>query len=222
ADDRAARNRDHPSDRPKTCLARRLPPWCRGTSQPLARIVTVHRTRRVIVALLAFSAVAGCSKDSKSNRSKGASSRVAGRALTDDSAAGTVDLGTSSYKAAALASVGAINGTIKLDGPPPASTMTITRDSAVCGTTVPTVASTSKSGGLPNAVVWIADITSGKPIPNDKREDLTIDHCQLDPRVQAMVVGSTVDVENEDKLIHRFVFTRAGTHDTLTVMPFFN
>src|SRR5581483_2919938 len=61
-----------------------------------------------------------------------------------------------------------------------------------------------------------------KPIPNDKREDLTIDHCQLDPRVQAMVVGSTVDVENEDKLIHRFVFTRAGTHDTLTVMPFFN
>lgn len=71
-------------------------------------------------------------------------------------------------------------------------------------------------------VVWIKDASTGKPFPVDKRADLSSDDCVLDPLVQAVVVGTTFNVFNDDKEIHRFVFTRAGTHDTLTVMPFFN
>ena len=31
-----------------------------------------------------------------------------------------------------------------------------------------------------------------------------------------------MNVFNDDRLLHRLVFVRAGTHDTLAVMPFFN
>lgn len=184
--------------------------------------MTAHRARRFVVVLLASAAVAACSKGSSSSSTTGRSTRAAGRNLTDDSAGGTVDLATTSYKAAPLSAIGSVSGTIKIAGTPPPDTVSVTRDSAVCGKTAPGLALTAKNGGVANAVVWIADIATGKALPNDKREDLTIEHCELDPRVQAMVVGSTVDVENEDKLIHKFVFTRAGTHDTLTQMPFFN
>ena len=72
------------------------------------------------------------------------------------------------------------------------------------------------------AVVWIQDIRSGKPFPVEKRTELSSDDCVLDPPIQAVVVGTTFNVFNDDKEVHRLVFTRSGTHDTLTVMPFFN
>ena len=65
-------------------------------------------------------------------------------------------------------------------------------------------------------------MSAGKPFPIEKRAELSSDDCVLDPIVQAAVVGTTFNVYNDDKEIHRFIFTRAGTHDTLTVMPFFN
>jgi len=45
--------------------------------------------------------------------------------------------------------------------------------------------------------------------------------CALDPRVQAVVVGTTMNVYNEDRLLHKLIFI-GGAHDTLTKMPFFN
>jgi hypothetical protein len=80
----------------------------------------------------------------------------------------------------------------------------------------------STKGGLGNAVVWIADIESGKALAVDRRFDLASEECRLDPQVQAATVGSTFNVFNDDRLIHRLAFFRFGTHDTLTVMPFFN
>ena len=76
--------------------------------------------------------------------------------------------------------------------------------------------------GASPAVVWIKDIATGKPYPVEKRADLASDDCLMDPPAQAAVVGTTFNVYNDDKEVHRFIFTRAGTHDTLTVMPFFN
>lgn len=70
--------------------------------------------------------------------------------------------------------------------------------------------------------MWIKEIATGKPYPVEKRAEFASDDCVLDPAVQAVVVGTTFNVFNDDKEIHRLVFTRAGTHDTLTVMPFFN
>lgn len=73
-----------------------------------------------------------------------------------------------------------------------------------------------------NTIVWIADAKSGKPLPIDKRAEISSDNCLLDPRVQAITVGTTVNVINDDKVLHKLIFTKFGTHDTLVVTPFFN
>lgn len=75
---------------------------------------------------------------------------------------------------------------------------------------------------LANTLVWITGVKTGKPLPIEKRADLSSEYCLLHPRVQAVVVGTTMNVINDDKALHRLVFTRLGTRDTLTVTPFFN
>src|SRR4029077_11174848 len=73
-----------------------------------------------------------------------------------------------------------------------------------------------------HSVVWIAKVTTGKAPPVEKRLELSSEHCILDPHVQAAVVGTAVNIFNDDKLLHKLVFTRLAKHDTLTVVPFFN
>jgi hypothetical protein len=74
----------------------------------------------------------------------------------------------------------------------------------------------------PGALVWIVGISTGKPLPIEKRAELSSEDCLVFPPIQAAVVGTTFNVFNDDKTLHKFAFTRADTHDTLTVMEFFN
>lgn len=141
---------------------------------------------------------------------------------TEDSSAGTVDLGSLPYEPENVKASATVSGTITLDGPPRQDVDPVTRDQATCGTSAPGAVITAGSNDLSNAVVWVADIKTGKPLPIERRTEVSSSDCQLDPRVQAVVKGTTVNVFNDDKLLHRLVFVRAGTHDTLTVMPFFN
>jgi hypothetical protein len=160
-----------------------------------------------------------CSKDAPAGSP--AKTRLSTKAKTDDSAAGTVDLGGTAYKVGPLGAVGSIAGTIKLDGAPRKDSVPVTVDQPVCGKMAegPVVASDK---GLSNSVVWIADMKTGKPLPVSKRIDLSSEDCVVDPRVQAAVVSTTVNVTNDDKLLHKLVFMPVGTSDTLTKMPFFN
>jgi hypothetical protein len=73
-----------------------------------------------------------------------------------------------------------------------------------------------------NTLVWIANVKTGKALPIEKRADLSSERCLLDPRVQGVVVGTTVNIVNDDKLLHKLIYTKLGTHDTLTITPFFN
>ena len=138
-----------------------------------------------------------------------------------DSSAGALDLHSAPYKPSAIIHGGSVAGRDRLDGPAPHDTIPNSKDERICGRSAARAVQTPTSG-LGNAVVWIADVTSGKPLPLLRRFDIASEDCELDPRVQAAVVGSTFDVENDDRLLHRLVFLRAGTNDTLTVMPFFN
>ena len=117
-----------------------------------------------------------------------------------------------------MAAFGSVHGTIKTPGRPPLDTAAVT--GRPCAGKPISAASLPK-GPMP-AVVWIKDIQSGKPYPVEKRAELSSDDCILDPGMQAAVVGTTFNVFNDDKEVHRLVFTRSGTHDTLTVMRFFN
>ena len=117
-----------------------------------------------------------------------------------------------------MAAFGSVHGTIKGSGRPPADSAAIA--GKLCFRK-PIPASSRQTGPAP-VVVWIKDIATGKPYPIEKRAELSSDDCVLDPPVAAAVVGTTFNVFNDDKEIHRLVFTREGTHDTLAVMPFFN
>ena len=125
------------------------------------------------------------------------------------------------YKPEPLSAIGSISGTIKLDGGPRKDIEPVTVDQPFCGKTVDGAVSATPRG-LSNSVVWIADVKTGKPLPVARRSDLSSEDCVLDPRVQAAVVGTTFNVTNDDKLLHKLVFTEFGSDDTLTVMPFFN
>ncbi len=160
----------------------------------------------------------GCSKDAEgSKRNEHVARAAAPKAAA--SVASPIDLGSVAYHPAALNAVGSVSGTIKFAGVPPADSVMITKDQQVCGPkTEGPIEATAK--GISNALVWIADVKTGKPLPIEKRVELGSEDCVLDPRVQAVVVGTTVNVVNDDRLIHRLVFTRGSK--TLTVMPFFN
>lgn len=183
--------------------------------------MTAKFSRRIFAALFAIAAASACSSGHDAAGAKTASARAETSAKTDDSAAGTVDLGGAPYKPEAIAAPGSVSGTITLTGGARTDTIPVTVDQPVCGKSVDgPVSATAK--GLSNSVVWIADVKTGKPLPEARRSDLSSEDCVLDPRVQAAVVGTTVNVTNDDKLLHKLIFTPIGTHDTLTVMPFFN
>lgn len=170
-----------------------------------------------LLALVIAGPAAACSKESSASAKAPARSS----ARVKDSSGGTVDLGGEPYHAGAIASVGSVSGRITGD-------VASGVDSSSAATTDPACAKAASTrpartgNGLADAVVWIADATSGKALPIEKRFELGSEDCDLEPRVQAAVTGSTFNVFNDDRLLHRLVFLRIGTHDTLTVMPFFN
>lgn len=143
-------------------------------------------------------------------------------AKSGDTARSAIELSLATpYTVANLSSVGSVAGTLKV------------LDSASFGdsvaASVPECAPRGRGPApLPasrrfgNTIVWIADAKSGKPLSIEKRAELSSDNCLLDPRVQAITVGTTVNVINDDKVLHKLIFTKFGTHDTLTVTPFFN
>jgi hypothetical protein len=181
--------------------------------------VTASVVRCSAVLLLAFAWSGACTKES-SPQKRGVTARAPTPAKIDDSAAGSIDLGGTQYHTTTLTAIGSVAGTIRIPDSTSLPSANVSAAAAECarlrgGPAVP-------AKNFANTVVWIADVKTGKPFPIDKRADLASERCLLDPRVQAVVVGTTVDVVNDDKLLHRLVFTRLGTHDTLTVTPFFN
>lgn len=73
----------------------------------------------------------------------------------------------------------------------------------------------------PGTVFWVDGIREGKPLPNERRYTLINGSCGLEPRLQATVIGGAINVFN-DVGIHKLIFMRAGTNDTLQTMPFTN
>ena len=182
----------------------------------------VQPARRALAALLAVAACVAGASCANGDSPRGASGSTGRRvAKTEDSAGGTIDLGGSGYAVRALSGSGALAGVIKLTGRSAADTMTVAKARATCGLRG-RASSVTDTSSLANTVVWIADPKSGKPLPIEKRAELSSDDCMLDPEAMAVVVGTTVNVFNDDKALHRLIFTHVGQHDTLTVMPFFN
>ncbi len=56
----------------------------------------------------------------------------------------------------------------------------------------------------------------------ERRIAVASERCLLDPRVQAAVSGTTVNVFNDDKSLHKLSFINASSGDTIQRMQFFN
>jgi len=98
---------------------------------------------------------------------------------------------------------GSISGTVKFKGTAPApKKLDVGKDKEVCGKTPKLDQSLIVEGGnLVNAVVTITDIKKGKKIEL-KKVQIDQKGCEYNPHVLAFPAGSTVEIVNDDGILH--------------------
>jgi len=105
-----------------------------------------------------------------------------------------------------------VRGSVELAGdPPPDSVARPTSDQDVCGDSLVVQSVEHDGTHLAGVVVWLEGVRAGKRIPLERRFDLSIEGCQMTPRVQAVLAGGTLDLHNSDALVHRARLVRQGT-----------
>lgn len=141
------------------------------------------------------------------------------RTATRRSVAGVIDLPSAAYHPVPQTTTGNIVGTVQLDGEVGDSAVITMVDPTICGAAIPDSSIVHRGTALANVVVWLSDVTQGKPLPIERRTEIVNEDCQLEPRIQAVVSGTTINVRNEDHLAHTTRFVRGETGDTLAVVP---
>lgn len=115
------------------------------------------------------------------------------------------------YEPDPAATGGALVGTVTAASPLAKEQPTATgRDSVVCGPAIPDGSVVQQGNALGGAIVWLDDVRRGRPLPLERRLELESDKCQLVPRVQAGVVGGTVNVLGHDDFRQHLHFLAAG------------
>ena len=167
-------------------------------------------------------AASGCSRESSAANESDSKSRATATTRKTAESGSTIDLGADAYKPGAMTASGGVKGTITLGASVAVDSTPITSDQNICGTSAHLSVEIGTKRQLANALVWVAGVSTGKNLPVERRLEVASEDCEIDPRVQGTVEGAAVNVFNDDKVIHRLVFLRAGTNDTLVVTPFFN
>ncbi|MFQ5798014.1 MAG: carboxypeptidase regulatory-like domain-containing protein [Bacteroidota bacterium] len=107
------------------------------------------------------------------------------------------------YKPVTVSDGGAIAGKVKFVGMPTIEKLEVGKDTRHCG-----IAKTSprlnvdKSGGVKNAVVMLIDIKKGKAIDVPAKAVIDQKGCEYIPHVQAVSVGTQLEVVNSDAILH--------------------
>lgn len=161
----------------------------------------------------------GCSRDDT------ASARTRNGARTPDDGVAprpsVISPAGQPYRVVPVVAGGAITGTVDIDGSAPvAAIIRPTVDQGVCGNSIVernVALSGTRIGG---AIVWVTDIRSGKAFPLERRFELNNSNCTLDPYVQAIPTGGTLNVGNDDRLVHTNRFINVGTGKIAGIAPF--
>jgi hypothetical protein len=125
------------------------------------------------------------------------------------------------YRVVPVVGGGAISGTVDLEGTAP--TAPIIRpsvDQGVCGNSIVDKSIKLSGTRISGAIVWLTDIRSGKAFPLERRFELNNTNCTLDPYVQAIATGGTLNVGNDDRLVHTNRFINVGTGKIAGIAPF--
>lgn len=171
-------------------------------------------SRRLILPLvLSLSAAAGCSRSSKAAaNARDSAARDSAAAADAPSDAPRAPITATGYVAGETSAVGSVRGSVELSGDAPADSVARpTSDQEVCGDSLSVRAIEHDGTHLAGVVVWLEGVKRGKRIPLERRFDLSIEGCQMTPRVQAVLAGGTLNLHNTDALVHRARFLRQGT-----------
>lgn len=132
-----------------------------------------------------------------------------------------VDPPAAGYTPIVVQNGGSLSGAVRFQGVAPEdTTITITRDERVCGNTLRTVTVQTSDDRVAGALVWLADVRSGRPLPLSKRFELVQSRCTFGPVLQIAVAGGTLNVRSDDAVHTRTVVIDTRTLDTLAVLPF--
>jgi len=172
--------------------------------------------RNVVPSLALLSSLSACGGGERSFNGR-----------IEESAAGTVALGLGmpeSYRQVPISSAASISGRVMLGRAPTDSAIAAVADSTLlpkvdqrtCTDTTPAPTSVPADGSVANALVWVDGIAAGKPLPELRRERVTVENCRLEPRIVAVTSGSTVNVFSRDPVVHDMRFFRENRRDPVT------
>jgi hypothetical protein len=159
---------------------------------------------RKIIALGAAVVIAACAPADPIGHQAGAQDSVPPTQNVPHAPAG-------GYHVVALPIIGKVTGSVVFQGATPAdSIIHPTVDADVCGSTLVDPTVLHRGPNLAGAVVWLSGVTAGKHLPYTRRFDIVTQGCKFVPRVQAAIVGGTLDVRSTDATTHRTTFARDG------------
>src|SRR5690606_7380536 len=111
------------------------------------------------------------------------------------------------------------SGTVQFTGPVPAEVVVRpTMDQRVCGAEFAERTIALRGGRLADVVVWLTDARSGRQLPLARRFEVTNVGCRLEPRVQAVTAGGTLNVRSRDPIPQRTRVARQDSRATLAVI----
>jgi hypothetical protein len=124
------------------------------------------------------------------------------------------------YEAISVTNGGTIVGEVKYEGTPPApASLPVTKDEKVCGT-APKVSQALLVGpdsGIENVVVFLTDIQKGKAQPKPAKDPvLDQRQCEYHPHIQIFPAGSTLDIINDDDVLHN-IKTEPGSKSVFNI-----
>lgn len=108
------------------------------------------------------------------------------------------------YREVPVANGGTISGVVLVAGEVPAlPPQPVFKQLEYCGATVADARLIVGPGGvLANAVVDLADVSAGKPVPRDRPVVLDNVKCAFVPHVRSATVGQTLEIHNSDPFLH--------------------
>lgn len=163
-----------------------------------------------LVSLIALLAAGACQGDAAGGGPSGKRAKGGTNATASDGDV-VIAVPSAPYRVTTVSSPGTVSGSVSLDGiAAPLPAVATGKDSATCGPSMPDESVQVQGGGLANAVVWLDGVRAGKAAGLERRFELDSDRCKLLPRVQAAVVGSSVNILGHDNFRQHLEFRAAG------------
>lgn len=133
-----------------------------------------------------------------------------------------IDKPSEPYRVVSISNGGTVSGTVEIDSTVavPADTVYTPSEAKYCGASITERKAMVNSGKVADVIVWLTDIRSGKALPITKRFELTTSKCNYEPRVQAITTGGTLNLINEDALVHTVRLTNDATGEMDAHAPF--